>query len=344
MLVLGICSRINIARNYYLSTMAQTYDGAGQDYKRGKYTVEKHRYPDDLDAETNNQYGGHKVVFYINVAGGGKIARGDEGMSTIDMPQSRFGEFAGTKAQRTDPIKSNLALTAGAIKSNGVTGAAGASVLLSSSPKKRLTTAICLYVPESLTKSYNVNWGQENSEKMMEMAAAQQILSSTTGKGAALVGVSLAQSKGLADQSYLQKTAGVSPGNSKAEFLFSGVEFGSFTFDYRFAPRSSEEAANVLNIVRTFRHHMLPEFYDDANFLYIYPSEFEVRYYIKDKENDFLERHMTAVLKGMNINYTSNNQMTTFADGMPTNINMTLQFQELAMPSKETSPADKPGA
>lgn len=307
--------------------MAQTYDGAGQDYKRGKYTVEKHRYPDDLDAETNNQYGGHKVVFYINVAGGGKIAKGDEGMSTIDMPQSRFGEFAGSKA---------AAKVASAVK------------LDIGSTKKRLTTAICLYVPESLTKSYNVNWGQESSESMMKSAAITQgflALSSGNLTGVKETGKGFLGKLALdAAGSYAQKSVGMGPGNSKAEFLFSGVEFGSFTFDYRFAPRSSEEAANVLNIVRTFRHHMLPEFYDDANFLYIYPSEFEVRYYIKDKENDFLERHMTAVLKGMNINYTSNNQMTTFADGMPTNINMTLQFTELAMPSKETSPADKPGA
>lgn len=164
-----------------------------------------------------------------------------------------------------------------------------------------------------------------------------------TGVGSVVAGV--AGKVGLEKAGgYAQKSAGMGPGNSKAEFLFSGVEFGAFAFDYRFAPRSEAEAANVLNIVRTFRHHMLPEFYDDANFLYIYPSEFEIRYYIKNKENDFLERHMTAVLKSMNINYTSNNQMTTFANGMPTNINITLQFQELAMPSKETSPADKPGA
>lgn len=321
--------------------MAQTYDGSGQYYNRGKYTIDKHMYPDDLDATTNNQYGGHRVMFYINVAGGGKISKADTGgTETMAMPESRFAEFAGTKAQKTNPVTSSIA----SVSSNGVVAS---SVLIGTSPKKRLKTAICLYVPESLTKSYNVSWGQENSEKMMDQAAIQQSLSSVMSGSlgqAAMVGVSKKQASALEGKSYLQKTAGVSPGNSKAEFLFSGVEFGSFTFDYRFAPRSSDEAAKVLNIVRTFRHHMLPEFYDDANFLYIYPSEFEVRYYIRDKENDFLERHMTAVLKSMNINYTSNNQMTTFADGMPTNINMTLQFQELAMPSKETSPADKPGA
>lgn len=307
--------------------MAKTYDGAGQDYTHGKYIVEKHMYPSDLDAVENNQYGGHKVVFYINVAGGGKISKSDEGMSTIAMPEARFGEFAGEIV--AGDIAKHTEITVG-------------------SPKRRLTTAICLYVPESLTKSYSVNWGIESSNSMVNSAAMAQValgLKNNNAVGVAGDVIKELAGKALLEKSaYAQKSVGVGPGNSKAEFLFSGVDFGSFTFDYRFAPRSSEEAANVLNIVRTFRHHMLPEFYGDANFLYIYPSEFDVRYYIKDKENDFLERHMTAVLKGMNINYTSNNQMTTFADGMPTHINITLQFQELAMPSKETSPADRPGA
>lgn len=325
--------------------MAKTYDGNAEAFNRSKYLVDRFTYPTDLNATTNNQYGGHRVIFYINVPGGSKIARTDiNNLSTMEMPESRFAENAGTRAQKTDPIKSSLALTAGVVKDNGISGLAAASVLIGSKPKKRLTTAICLYVPESLTKSYNVNWAQENSEKMLAGAAAQQLaLSNDTGE-AALTSKGYLASKGMNNQEYLQKTAGVSPGNSKAEFLFSGVEFGTFTFDYRFAPRSMEEAENVLNIVRTFRHHMLPEFYDDSNFLYIYPSEFEVRYYIYDQENDFLERQMTAVLKSMNINYTSNNQMTTFTNGMPTHINITLQFQELSMPSKETSPADRPGA
>jgi hypothetical protein len=88
---------------------------------------------------------------------------------------------------------------------------------------------------------------------------------------------------------------------------------------------------------------MLPEYFDANQYLYIYPSEFEVKYYIKEKENELLEKYATAVLTSMNINYTPNGQFMTFADGMPTHINLDLRFKELSTPTKETSPSDKVG-
>jgi hypothetical protein len=83
---------------------------------------------------------------------------------------------------------------------------------------------------------------------------------------------------------------------------------------------------------------MLPEFYDDTQYLYVYPSEFEVKYYIGSNENQYLERQYTAVLTDMKINYTPNNQFMTFKNGMPTHIQLSLSFKELAMASKETEP------
>jgi hypothetical protein len=41
------------------------------------------------------------------------------------------------------------------------------------------------------------------------------------------------------------------------------------------------------------------------------------------------------VLKDMNVNYTPNGAFTTFANGMPTQINVTMNFQELALLTKD---------
>jgi len=90
-----------------------------------------------------------------------------------------------------------------------------------------------------------------------------------------------------------------------------------------------------------FRYHMLPEYFDKTNFMYIYPSEFDVKYYSGDKENEHLEKQMTAVLTSCSINYTPDGQFNTFSNGMPTKIRMQLQFKELAVPTKETSPFDR---
>jgi len=350
------------------------YGGTGQNFDK-KYSVDSLMYPSDLAAEKDNQYGDQRVIFYINIQGGGKISKADINETlTMEIPESRFAEYSGTQARASVIAGAgNVADFGGAVAdktgltfvSNKVSDKTGhefkRSEMKIQPPKKRLKTAICLYVPEQLSKSYSVNWSQESSESMMAGAVASELLSAGGKAAVGIGGGGLAKlwegvsggakvlggsvlAKSAPGSPSLQKTMGVGPGNSKAEFLFSGVEFGSFTFDYRFAPRSADEAKKVLNIVRTFRHHMLPEYVDDANFLYIYPSEFEIRYYIKEKENDFLERHMTAVLKNMSINYTSMGQMTTFEDGMPTHINITLQFQELSVPTKETSPSNAPGA
>lgn len=339
-------------------------------FDQSKYKVEMHQYPIDLgESPSTNKYGNHKVVFFINVQGGGKIVTNKE-LPVIDLPPSRYKTHSGDKLKELLGSKTSVPVieteeavydpmgnVTGYVKKTNKDDIESASEFIKAkdkifAPKKRLQTAISLYIPESLNKGYSVNWGEASGEDMANKEALAQAflgVTNTKGIGASLMAgaaplLSNTAAKFLNGQQYLQKAAGVSPGNSKAEQLFQSVDFNSFSFDYRFAPRSEKEADIVLNIIRTFRHHMLPEYFSETDFLYIYPSEFEIRYYYKDRENDYLERHMTAVLKNMTINYNPNGQFMTFKNGMPTHINVTLTFQELAVPTKKTSPYDRPGA
>jgi hypothetical protein len=123
--------------------------------------------------------------------------------------------------------------------------------------------------------------------------------------------------------------------NPKKEQVFRGLDFRTFTFDYQFFPRSPNEAKQVLDIIETFKYHMHPEFKSEHHFVWIYPSEFDILYYNNGKENEHLHKHTSCVLESMNVNYTPNGSFTTFANGMPTQINMSLQFKELLLLSKE---------
>jgi hypothetical protein len=124
--------------------------------------------------------------------------------------------------------------------------------------------------------------------------------------------------------------------NPKKEQIFKGVDFRSFTFDYQFFPRDVKEAQNVLKIIKEFKYHMHPEFAKDSgNFIYIYPSEFDIFYYQNGAENMNLHRHTSCVLTELNVNYTPNGAFTTFANGMPTQINVTMNFKELALLTKD---------
>jgi hypothetical protein len=307
-----------------------------EDPDSSDYSVKSLQYPETLSGNSD-EYGKNRVLFYINVQGAGKIAKGgtQDSFPTIELEPYRYITSSGDELKKNaTQLDEELNIT---------------------KPKRRLSRAISLYVPESLTKAYSVDWNMEDGDSMVTGEIWSGILlggvklfnKSTREDGTeeikenALGGLA---SKVLGGQKYAQKAAGLTPGNSKAQLLFRSVDFGEFTFDYKFAPKTESEAGNVLEIIRTFRHHMLPEFLDSGKFIYIYPSEFEIRYYHGVEENKYLEHHITAVLTNMTINYTPNGQYSTFDNGMPTHISVTLRFKELGTPSKETSPSMRSGA
>jgi hypothetical protein len=156
---------------------------------------------------------------------------------------------------------------------------------------------------------------------------AKDVANATAAAGVA-VGLKLPGTGGIS------KLTGLAP-NPRKEQIFKHVNFRTFTFDYQFYPRDAQEAENVLNIIYQFKLHMHPEFKDANNFLYVYPSEFDIFYYNNGQENMNVNRHTSCVLTDMTVNYSPNGQFTSFANGMPTQINVTLTFKELATLTKE---------
>lgn len=299
------------------------------------YKIDDLQYPEDLDS--SEQYGQNRVLFFINVTGESKLRKDDDKDSVKDIPPSEYRASVGRKAVETAAT---------------TTGLGSISALKSTLPMKRLTAAISLYIPNDLNTSYNVLWGEE--QELAGSGVLAELGSDIKGGKAGFVNTALnaAVAGGTAIATKLAQTALESKSiqkvaratqNTKKEQLFQGVDFRTINFSFQFAPKNIKEAENVLNIIRTFRHHMLPEFADENQFIYIYPSEFEIKYFKGDQESEYLERHFTAVLTSCNINYTPNGQFVTFANGMPSQINMTLSFKEIYLPSKETSSNKAPG-
>jgi hypothetical protein len=210
-------------------------------------------------------------------------------------------------------------------------------------PQKRLRAAIALYIPNQLNVRYSVGWGEEDTLAFSALARGAEEIGRAFSKDinakrtGGLVGEVLAAAAiNAAPFGKEQALAAGLAVNPKKEQAFKNVDFRTFTFDYQFSPRSSAEAQNVLNIVRAFKYHMHPEFKSEDQFLYVYPSEFDIAYYKGINENLAIHRHTSCVLTEMNVNYTPNGSFSTFADGTPTQINMSLTFRELQLLSKET--------
>lgn len=286
------------------------------------YKISDLQYPEDLD--TSEQYGQNRVIFLINVTGESKLDRNSiYGKPVADIPQNEY------KASAIRQTTENVA---------EATGLNTVSFLKSTKRMKRLLSAISLYIPNDLSTSYGVTWGESDPYDKSDIAAqlGSDILGGKNILGAGVDAVISGVRQNAAKNQTVQKATRTAA-NTKKEQLFQGVDFRTMNFSYQFAPKNEIEAENVLQIIRMFRHHMLPEFADENQFIYIYPSEFEIKYFKGDTESKFLEQHFTAVLTNCVINYTPTGQFVTFENGMPSQINMTLTFKELFLPSKETS-------
>lgn len=329
--------------------------------EKGQYSITDYTYPTDL---MSSDYGQNYVVFYINVSVDSKLLKDPSRGKTVgDFSPRTRSDVAGkeyTKGQAAAGTIAQATIAGGAVgavvgrdfeSASKVAGAAGLTTAVGvvavgtqttnfSRQQKRLETAIALHVPNTLNIRYGANWGEEDLAGFHMGATVGQELAkafqgggsktlSTLGSVGAALGLNLPEVGNA-----LQAQTGMAP-NPRKEQLFKNLDFRTFQFDYQFYPRTEKEAANVLQIIKTFKYHMHPEFKDEGKFLYIYPSEFDIVYYQGLEENLNLHRHTSCVLTEMNVNYAPQGQFTTFANGMPTQINVTLNFKELALMSKE---------
>lgn len=211
--------------------------------------------------------------------------------------------------------------------------------------QRRLKAAIALHVPNQLTVRYGMVWSDEDTADI-QMAEAlgsdiyRALTDSDASKNSDLTGNAGAAAANLmlrkGPQAGANSAALGIAANPKKEQVFKGVDFRTFSFEYQFFPRSQDEAKNVLEIIHMFKMHMHPEFKDSHNFVYIYPSEFDISYYNNGKENLNIHRHTSCVLTEMNVNYTPNGAFSTFGNGMPTQINISMTFRELQLLTKDS--------
>lgn len=207
---------------------------------------------------------------------------------------------------------------------------------------KRLKTAIALHMPNQMNTRYSINYEEDT---LPTFAAGMALDTVSLPKGFSNVGgnigaASLATLMNNADQLGITSTSGIQrlsriAPNPRMEQIFKNVDFRTFQFTYEFFPRNEREAVYVENIIEQFKFHMHPEYKDAGGFLYVYPSEFDIFYYHGSEENLHVNRHTSCVLTELEVNYAPQGQFTAFDNGMPTQINITMTFKELATLTKE---------
>ena len=146
---------------------------------------------------------------------------------------------------------------------------------------------------------------------------------------------------GVTPETALARGAGVVP-NSNMQLLFNAPTLREFTFNWRFTPRSQEEATRVKNIIRFFKQGMAvkkgnkTKSGSSKSFFLGTPNIFDIhfktaktgKYQILDR-NDSVMRIKTCALTGVAVNYTPEGMWNAYEKGMPTSMLLSLRFGEL---------------
>jgi hypothetical protein len=275
----------------------------------------------------------------------GAVAGAKKAVGALD--KYNIGRKVGAISQaRSGGSKSGLgasALTYGLAAVGGAVGGAVATdFLVKPDVTYRLKDCISLHVSQSPSAHYSADYD------IVNMGSLQGFFdgSSSAVDGAESMKMGLDQFKEFAraaafnaaskDDSLSARMGAVAKQslNPYREVLFKQVGYRRFGFDYRFLPKSQAETDQVQKIIQTFKYHMHPELSNQGLF-YIHPSEFNIQYYYKGKENNYFNKISTCALVDMHVQYGPQEQFSSFADGAPTEISLHLVFQELETLTKE---------
>ena len=222
-----------------------------------------------------------------------------------------------------------------------------------------------LPIPQDLSDSNSVTWGEDraNALELAALAVAQEAMQGDIGENAvnlaqsavtalntgidipglksdtqaavraALSGAAIgALGSNVSPQSVISRSTGQIL-NNNLELLFQGVNLRTFPYSITFSPRGPEEARIVKDIIRRLKTSMAPkagEFDGTAGGIFIQsPDVFQLKFLKDDVDHPFLHSFKLCALTGMSVNYTNAGTYTSYEDGTPVNIRMSLTFKEL---------------
>lgn len=213
--------------------------------------------------------------------------------------------------------------------------------IVDNSKSRTITHQIYLYMPQTFENPTMVSWDSQGIGFM-----GQQVLSG----GPTSVSSAWDDATLLAGQRVEEMIKGAITGkavsgedivalqqqrirNPYLKMMFRGVNFRTFEFMFKFAPRNVQESQIIFDIIKAFRSASLPEFNEGDNFLG-YPNEVKIEYLqIKPGQggsvvNKWLNKFKNCIIGSVHVNYTSAGFYATMRDGFPSETELRIQFTE----------------
>jgi hypothetical protein len=216
---------------------------------------------------------------------------------------------------------------------------------------------IALYVPDAVISQAAVTYRNEGINTFQrtidDLITNFEGFDGSITEGAKKMGTKFLQNAVNTMQGGLTNLKAGRASNPLQEQFLDGVPFRSWDFTFDFWAKSADEAAMVNEIIYTFRSSMLPDAYSesfdfdsvqgdgkitpamkqvvkdaDLNASYFnYPNVFEISF--EGPMGSKVDGFLPAVCTNAQVDYTGGQKFSTFADGNPVHIQLTLNFLEI---------------
>ena len=316
------------------------------------------QYPLDLGGTPNQ---GHFILFYVNTQDVGKLKYDNSGQASKNLISSENIEQAAAKATRN--FVNTIKNASGTATSSFMSGSSKAQQLNprrsankptkifthTRAPTTRTDMVIALYMPAQVEVTYNSAYEDKEigmlGKAVSNITAAEDKGSAikSEGEGMAAEGVRNAVDTFASGTKALDFARTGKVTTDRMELIFSGVAKRSFSYNFKFLPKSMEEAKMVREIINIFKFHMLPEVEGDQgkSRVFVTPDVFDIEYHWvgKGDHNTYLNKVSTCVLENLNVKYGGGRYSAHVPDDEgdtpPVESEMSLQFKELEIITKE---------
>ena len=209
---------------------------------------------------------------------------------------------------------------------------------------REVKTTIAIYMPQTLKFNLQADYGAEEIggglgafSKLRDAmnsgnffggdmkAVGAQVGKLVTGLGSFATG-----GLGAGVNAALQRRTGIAPA-AMTEMIFNGIDYRTFSFTFKFTPRSRKESDVVNNLLHAIKDAMLPTKIGTKSIAaYQVPHEFVIRFMKGTKINPYLDQIGLCACTGVDIDYGSD-KFSTHPSGDPVSIDATLTFRELEL-------------
>lgn len=205
---------------------------------------------------------------------------------------------------------------------------------------------VFLPIPGGISDTNSVTWGSDEmtplEKSLAEIANSvitggasagaetieTQVQNVQENSGAVKTGIAaIFTAQAIGKSNILSRTQGA-VFNPNMELLFSGPTLRPFNFTFKLSARSVADREQIRQIIRFFKQGMAVQRTASTLFLKA-PHTFKIQYLHKNKDHPYINLIKECALQSFTVNYTPEGNYMTFADGLMTSYEISMQFQEL---------------